>query len=198
VWQHTQDNIWQALRGENDDEVILDQFASALTLADEYGKIYWGTTYTGLATLPVPRGLWPEKPVLSDYLRDISSDARPMAENGMVATMLGEFYLNFRYAGVIVMSFLTAYLLGGWYYRASRHGYYSLNRFVYLIVACNLIEVFRDGLTSLFVFTAVDMMPLVTIALLHFATPALPQRHYLSSATAVGSRIPARAERPRA
>jgi hypothetical protein len=200
LWQHIGENITQALRGENDDEVILDQFASTLTLADEQGKVYWGATYSGLATLPIPRAWWPEKPGLSDYLQEISNDARPMAENGMVATMLGEFYLNFRYPGVMVMSFLTAYFLGMWYYRAWRHGYYSLNRFVYIIVACNLIEVFRDGLTSLFVFTVIDMMPLAMIALLHFVTPPVHERLYVGNAAAAASRIRlrTRAESPRA
>jgi hypothetical protein len=198
VLQHVRESVGEAIQGQNDDESILDQFASALTLADDYGKLYWGATYSGLATLPVPRSWWREKPGLADYLQDISSEARPMAENGMVVTMLGEFYLNFWYPGVIVMSLLTAYLLGRWYYSASRHGYDSLNRLVYLIVACNLVEVFRDGLTSLFVFTVVDMMPLVIIAILHFAAPPLPDSGYRMPAL-IFSRTPLRAsvEQPR-
>jgi hypothetical protein len=35
VFQHIQESVEQAVHGENDDELILDQFASALTLADD-------------------------------------------------------------------------------------------------------------------------------------------------------------------
>ncbi len=51
------------------------------------------------------------------------------------------------------MSFLTAYWLARIYFRSYRSSYYSVLRFGYLLIACNLIQVYRDGLMSLFIFT---------------------------------------------
>ena len=90
-----------------------------------------------------------------------------MAEDGMVVTMLGEFYLNFSYLGVVILSFAVAYVTGRWFQAAYQRGYFTLSHFMYLLVACNLIQIFRDGLISLFVFTIVNMMPLAVIALIH-------------------------------
>ena len=155
------------LAGDSEDEAILDQFASALTLEDQHGSFFWGSTYRGLLTVAVPRQWWPQKPGLADFEKDISTRSRPMSEMGMVVTMLGEFYLNFWYAGVIVMSFALAWALGSWFHHAYSHGYFTLQRFIYLVVTCNLLQVFRDGMGSLFVFSVINMMPMAAIAALH-------------------------------
>ena len=167
VLQNSGQEIADVLRGSHPDQTILDQFASTLTLADRHGKLFWGSTYSGLLTVVVPRQWWPEKPGLADFEKEISTSARPMAADGMVVTMLGEFYLNFSYVGVLVLSFAVAYCSGRCFHAAYARPYFSLSRFAYLLVACNFIQVFRDGLISLFVFTAINMMPLAVIALLH-------------------------------
>jgi hypothetical protein len=94
-----------------------------------------------------------------------------MSEMGMTVTFMGEFYLNFGNVGVVIMSFLTAYWLARIYFRGYRSSYYSVLRFSYLLIACNLIQVYRDGLMSLFVFTLVNMMPLSIIVFLHLVRP---------------------------
>ena len=167
VWESTRYEIVNVFRGNHPDETILDQFASTLTLADEHGRLYWGRTYAGLLTVVVPRQWWPEKPGLTQYEQEISTPARPMADDGMVVTMLGEFYLNFSYPGIAILSFALACLTGIWFHAANRAGYFSLVHFAYLLVACNLIQVFRDGLISLFVFTVINMLPLFVIVALH-------------------------------
>ena len=175
IWRSARNGITDVLRGNHPDEMILDEFAASLTLADQHGKLYWGSTYLGLLTVAVPRQWWPEKPGLAEFEKDISTAERPFAECGMVVTMLGEFYLNFSYVGVGVLSFLIAYLMGSWYYLAYQHGYFTVARFMYLIVACSLIQVFRDGLISLFVFTVINMTPLTAIAFLHLVlSPSAP------------------------
>jgi len=95
VWKSAQAEVVSVFRGDHPDEMILDQFASALTQADTYGHLYWGRTYQGLLTVVVPRQWWPEKPGLTRYQQEISTKERPMADDGMVVTMLEEFYLNF-------------------------------------------------------------------------------------------------------
>jgi hypothetical protein len=101
--------IADVMAGQNGDQTILDQLACTLTLVDRSDKLYYGATYLALVTSPIPRQLWPDKPGLADYLKDFSTPARPMAELGMVMTFIGEFYINFGYLGILIMSFFTAY-----------------------------------------------------------------------------------------
>ena len=89
-----------------------------------------------------------------------------MARAGMVPTLLGESYANFGITGIIIVTFMSAYYLGRFYFTAMRSSYVSVYRFSYIMVACTLIQVFRDGLISLFMFTLVNMSPLVVIAVL--------------------------------
>jgi hypothetical protein len=164
--------INSALIAEAPDQTFLDLFASGLTLMDENGKFYFGGTYLNLLTLPIPRQWWPDKPTLGDYLKDISRPSRPMAELGMIVTYLGESYVNFGFLGIIIVPYLLAYWLARAYFRAYRSSYYSVARFAYLLLACNLIQVYRDGLVSIVVFTCVNMMPLTLIVVLHFVLPS--------------------------
>jgi hypothetical protein len=161
--------------GQSGDQTVLDQLASSLTLIDRSGKLYYGTTYLALLTSPIPRQWWPDKPGIAEYIRDFSTPSRPMAQVGMITTVIGELYLNFGYMGLVIMAFLTAYWLARIYFWAYRSGYYTVLRFCYLLVACNLIQVYRDGLISLFTFTIVNMMPLSVIGLLHVVKPVRPK-----------------------
>lgn len=162
--------------GQSGDQTVLDQFASSLTLIDGAGKLYYGATYVALLTSPIPRQWWPDKPGIADYQKDFSTPSRPMADMGMIMTFIGEFYLNFGYFGVVIMSFMTAYGLARIYFNAYRRSYDSVLRFGYLLIACNLIQVYRDGLMSLFIFTVVNMMPLSAIVFLHWVRPLRPRR----------------------
>lgn len=166
--------IRETVSGENSDHQILDQFASALTLVDRADKFYYGSTYFALITSPIPRQWWPDKPGFADHIRDYSVPSRPMFELGMVTTLIGEFYLNFGTLGIVLMAFLTAYWLARIYFRAYRNSYFSVIRFGYLLVACNLIQIYRDGLVSLVIFTLIYMMPLAAIVILHFIMPSRP------------------------
>ncbi len=167
----SRDAINSALVAEAPDQTFLDLFACALTLMDENDKLYYGGTYLNLITLPIPRQWWPDKPTLGDYVKDISRPWRPMAEMGMIVTYLGESYANFGFIGIIIIPSLLAYWLARAYFSAYRSNYFSVARFTYLLVACNLIQIYRDGLVSIVVFTWVNMMPLMLIVLLHLIMP---------------------------
>lgn len=161
-----------ALVNDHPDELFLDQFASAMTLIDRNGKFYYGGTYLPLILNPIPRQLWKDKPGLADYEKDFSTAARPMFDMGMIITFLGEAYANFGYLGLLVIPFLLAYWLARIYFNAYRKSYLSVYRFSYLLIACNLIQVYRDGVVSLVLFTFVNMMPLMVIVVLHHVIPA--------------------------
>ncbi len=162
----------EALAAKAPDQYFLDEFACGLSLMDDAGHYYYGSTYLALVTLPVPRQWWPDKPGLADYLQDISKPWRPMGDMGMIVTFLGESYVNFGYAGVVIIPLLLAYVLGRVYFYAYHSNYFTIARLSYLLIACNLIQVYRDGLVSIVVFTWVNMMPLMVIVLLHYISPS--------------------------
>ncbi len=168
------------VRGQNNNQEFLDQFAAALPLIDGNGKVYYGSTYLVLLSAPIPRQLWPNKPSLAQYINDISLPWRPMFKLGMIVTFLGEAYANFRYMGIIFVPLLFAYWLGRLHLNAYKLPYLSVERFAYLLICCNLIQVFRDGLVSLVVFIFINMMPLALIAMLHLIGESdfLPHNRY--------------------
>jgi hypothetical protein len=168
----SRESVNEAMYAAAPDQMFLDEFACALTLIDEHGEFYYGRTYLNVITLPIPRQWWPDKPTLADYLKDISKPWRPMAQMGMIVTFLGESYANFGVFGTLAVPFLVAYWLGRAHFKAYRSDFLSVTRFVYLLVACNLIQVYRDGLVSIIVFTLVNMMPMMLIVLLHYIGPA--------------------------
>jgi hypothetical protein len=175
--------IDEASSGRAADQQFLDEFACSMALIDLNGKHYYGAPYLALLTLPVPRQWWPDKPSFTDYILEFSRPERPMYETGMIFTYLGEAYANLSYLGLLVLPAAIAFAFVQGYYAAYRAPYYSVPRFLYLMLSCNLLQIYRDGLVSIVFFLAVNMMPLMIIVLLHrvFAsfkkrpTNAMPQ-----------------------
>jgi hypothetical protein len=170
VWETT----LQVTAGEADDQMFLDQAASTLTLVDMHGQRYWGSIWLALLTLPIPRQWWPDKPGLADFIKEISIPSRPMAETGMVTTYIGETYANFGFGGLLVVPALLALGLTVLYRKAYQSGYHTVNRFGYVLLCVNLIQIYRDGLTSLVVFTLVNTLPLMVLVLIHLVPRARP------------------------
>src|SRR6516162_4741109 len=156
--------------GRSSDQLVLDEFACTVSLVDESHRYFYGSLYYPLLTLPIPRQLWWDKPAVNAYQYELSNPSRPMAVSGMVPTLHGESYANFGPFGIIIVSFVVAYWLGRFYFAAMQSGYFSVCRFAYVVVACNLVQVFRDGLISLVMFTVVNMMPLVAVAILSYVS----------------------------
>jgi hypothetical protein len=157
--------------GQGGDTIFLDEAAVAMSLVDEHGEYFYGRTFAPLLVLPIPRPWWPDKPATNQYLRDISTPARPMGTIGMVATIVGEGYANCGYLGVVLFPLVAAYGYGKAYYAAMRQPHNSTVRFSYLLVACLLIQVLRDGLISSVIFILVGGMPMVVVCLLHLRLP---------------------------
>jgi hypothetical protein len=162
------DALSDVAAGQSGDQMVLDEFASTVSLVDESQRHYYGALYYPLITLPIPRQWWPDKPALNWYQRELSTSSRPMALSGMVSTLHGESYANIGVLGVIAISAIVAYALGYFYFAAIRRRYMSIYRFTYIVIVCSLIQVFRDGLVSLVMFTLVNMTPLVVIAVLSY------------------------------
>lgn len=148
-------------------EDFLDQFAGGLTLIDYNDRKFWGSTYLAIITLPIPRAWWPKKPGLADHLREITTYGRNYSEEGRIITYLGESYLNFGYAGLFIIPALMGYLLTAYCLHATTGPMRRLSRYVYLVGFMALIQTFRDGLLSIFVFTIVHNMPMFFALILH-------------------------------
>lgn len=156
-------------------EQFLDQFAGALTMTDDYGKVYYGSTYLAIVTLPVPRSLWPAKPGLGDHTIEISTARRQYDREGRIITYIGESYLNFRYLGVLLVPGLLGFFLTRWCLRATSGPLHRFEGYLYTVFAMAYIQLFRDGLLSIFVFTVVHNMPMLFAWILH-AIPGFAQR----------------------
>jgi hypothetical protein len=148
-------------------EDFLDQFAGGLSLVDGNDRKFLGSTYLAIITLPIPRAWWPSKPGLADHLQEISTSGRRYDVEGRIITYLGEAYANFGYAGLIIVPLLLGYLLTAACLRATTGPMLRLGRYLYLVVFMALIQTFRDGLLSIFVFTFVHNMPMLFTWILH-------------------------------
>ena len=148
-------------------EEFLDQYAGSLSLADTNDRKFWGSTYLAIITLPIPRAWWPNKPGLADHIQEISTSGRNYAVEGRITTYLGESYLNFGYAGFFLIPALMGYLLTAYCLHAATGPMQRLSRYVYLIVFMALVQTFRDGLLSIFVFTVVHNMPMMFAFVAH-------------------------------
>lgn len=148
-------------------EEFLDQYAGGLSLIDSNGRHFWGSTYLAIVTLPIPRAWWPDKPGLADHLQEISTSGRQYTVEGRIITYLGESYLNFGYAGLVLIPGLMGYLLTAYCLQATTGPMLRLGRYVYLVVFMALVQTFRDGVLSIFVFTIVHNMPMLFASLAH-------------------------------
>ena len=156
-------------------EDFLDQFAGGLSLVDSNDRKFWGSTYLAIITLPVPRAWWPGKPGLADHLQEISTSGRQYNVEGRIITYLGESYLNFGYAGLILIPALLGYLLTTACLRATSGPMMRLGRYLYLVFFMALVQTFRDGVLSIFVFTVVHNMPMLFTWILH-SVPGLADK----------------------
>jgi hypothetical protein len=153
-------------------EDFLDQYAGALSLIDENDRKLWGSTYLAILTLPIPRAWWTGKPGLADHLTEISNSRRNFGAEGRIITYLGEAYLNFSYAGFLVVPALIGYLLTKWCLYATTGPIPRVGRYVYLVAFMAFIQMYRDGLTSLVLFSLVHNLPMFFVMLAHQAQGA--------------------------
>ena len=155
------DYFANAVSGNSSGDIqFFDMQATYMAAADETGRRFYGTTVLPLIYLPIPRFIWPEKPRVNEYAFELSSPLRPVAQVGMVPLLSGESYLNFGWLGCAVIPFL--YILGMQtaHHRVKDHGIRSASRIIYLVFLISLIQVFRDGLSSLIIFPILWYFPL--------------------------------------
>jgi len=126
-----------------------------------------GRTYLATATMPVPRGLWPDKPLPSTGVFTLAfwPDTWLLSGTTLPPGLFGEFYLNFGWIGVI---------LGGFFF--ARFGRRLLARH-----AAAPLDPRRVLLYALFVAMAAHYIRgdfAVTVALLELVLPTLVLLHF--------------------
>jgi len=128
-----------------------------------YGRTYFTWLYA-----PIPRTMWPEKPVVSIGWEIKRCVFGLYGLGGIPPGSIGEAYWNFGYAGVVVMWLLGAVI--GWVYRSLRD-YVSQNKNIALIyVYIFLLWAFRafSNSSSAIVNTLQTALPLILA--LYFVT----------------------------
>jgi hypothetical protein len=169
-------SVWtvSATQANHPDTQFLDMGAMTVGLVDEKGKFFYGSTMWPALFNYVPRAIWPDKPASDQWEIDISTKDRPMSTYGMTASLMGAAYVDFGYAGIVIIPFLFSLFLGWAYFQAFRCSHYSVGRFAFLVMACILFQPYRDGMYSFFIFNMVCMMPMYIIVLLHLILPTRP------------------------
>ena len=141
--------------------------APSISMQDTNGRKFNGSTYLAIVTLPIPRAWWPSKPGLADHLQEISTSGRNYAVEGRIITYLAEAYLNFGYVGFFLIPAFMGYVFTAFCLWATAGPLLRLSRYVYLVIFMALVQTFRDGLLSIFVFTVVHNMPMLFALILH-------------------------------
>ena len=145
--------------GANADFSFLDMYASTLTLIDQKDGYYYGSTYLYLLLIPIPRQFWQNKPSLVQWITDISTPSRNLKELGAIPTIYGEAYVNFGILGIVFIPFLFAKYSARWYFCILNSNPQSVNLYLYLYFAAIMIQVYRDGLSSIIIFLSAYNMP---------------------------------------
>lgn len=166
-------SVWttSATQANHPDTQFLDMAAMTVSLVDEKGKFYYGNTIWPAFFNYIPRAIWPDKPSAEQWEIDISTKDRPMSTYGMTASLMGAAYVDFGYAGIVIIPFLFSLFLGWAYFQAFRCSHYSVGRFAFLVMACILFQPYRDGMYTFFIFCSVCMMPMFMIVVLHLILP---------------------------
>ena len=134
--------VWEssATKADHPDTDFLDMAAMTVSLVDEKGQFYYGNTFWPALYNFIPRAIWPDKPQVAQWEKDVSTKNRPMATYGMTASLMGASYVDFGYYGVVIIPFLFAffsrlgllsgiplYPLLGWALQLPGHGLYSFS-----------------------------------------------------------------------
>ncbi len=98
--------------------VVLNQNMADLTktshVINEVGQALeqkYGETFLLWLVTPVPRSVWPDKPIVQMYCLEVGADVYGQQLSGIPPGLVAEMYWNFRLPGVIVGSFLFGWVL---------------------------------------------------------------------------------------
>jgi oligosaccharide repeat unit polymerase len=152
--------------GKNGELMFLDMYATVVALIDNSYNVYFGETYLSVIYMFIPRSIWESKPILTQWLYDISSTNRNIGELGQIPSIFGESYANFRIFGVCIIPFLCSLFYSKFYFKIINSKHNSAELLLYLVFLSIIVQVLRDGLISLFLFTFINFFPVTILAIL--------------------------------
>lgn len=161
--QIVRESAASSIRGDNDEQHIFDQYSAAVALSEEREPLL-GRHFVDLLALPIPRPLWPDKPATNEHIIELSTPSRPLSTIGAVMTLPGELWVDFRWLGIIGGGLFLGRIGGLAFRRAYESGFGTVFHFLYLLCVSLLIQIYRDGLSTLPIFFLVSSLPLVIVA----------------------------------
>jgi len=145
---------------------FLDMQAAYMKNILAYGKYLWGRPYLASLVFFVPLAWWASKPSIVAYRFLYSTPEIPISTYGITPNLVGDLYVNFGYLGVTLGMILLALLLTR-IYRICASSQAGLARQVWLaVMVVSLVQVYRDGLSSLVLWPFLWFLPLTASALL--------------------------------
>lgn len=160
--------------GSGIDFQFLDMVGSTMTLVDIHHQHFWGGSIAPLFVSPVPRLIWPEKPYLNQYQKQLDIPSRAMAKLNMTAGLVGECYADFGWAGVVMIPFLISVAFTAAFFRLRGTRTFSPGCLLYLIYLSTFMQLYRDGLISAVWFPFVHCAPVGWTAIAHWLIPPRP------------------------
>jgi hypothetical protein len=126
---------------------------------DRTGTFTYGSQYLQLFTEPIPRKLWPGKPVgapvsffsLNSYGNFI----------GMTVTLAGDGWMSGGWIGLIITMSVVGAILGGLHKRFWKHAHENFASIFYLVGIAMVPQWYRDGGISIAKFLFWNLSPLI-------------------------------------
>jgi oligosaccharide repeat unit polymerase len=126
-----------------------DMYASTTYLVPTYADHTGLTLYARPLYQWIPRAIWPNKPIFGYSAAYLQGEVQTVNFRGRVVTIVGESYIAFGLAGVIVLSLLYGIVFNYVSARAYRHPVASVERVFGIAFIVVLFQVYRDGIISM-------------------------------------------------
>jgi len=97
-----------------EDANMLDGFVIVKNVFPQHLDFRWGMEHLEILLRPIPRSIWPEKPVGGSYMEYLGlSNANKGTTVGFSPTLFGSFYVDGGLIGIIVLSLIYGRALAG-------------------------------------------------------------------------------------
>ena len=97
-----------------EDANMLDGFVIVRNVFPQYLDFRWGMEHLEILMRPIPRSLWPDKPVGGGYMEYLGlSDASKGTTVGFSPTLFGSFYMDGGIMGIVFWSLIYGRALAG-------------------------------------------------------------------------------------
>jgi oligosaccharide repeat unit polymerase len=129
---------------ESDDVNFIDGFMMLYQVYPQLLDYNYGMDHLNILFRPIPRSLWPDKPLAGWVLNYQEKYGIEQVKVGFSPTLYGVFYAEGGVIGIIILSVIWAVFLA-WLYRSFRVFQSDLSYMLIGIVLTAMIPIFRSG-----------------------------------------------------